>query len=121
MTSYLWTAVIFALMIPLLVISFVPFLRKSAAKGKPNPLFGFRTPTTMSSPENWATAQSLSAKYYLPIGLVALALTVLTYLVLFATGNRDANLWYWVALILTTALMAAILICSVSIHRRLHR
>jgi len=121
MNGYLWTAVIFALAIPIMVIGFVPFLRKSAASGKPNLFFGFRTPTTMSSPENWATAQGLSAKYYLPIGLVALALTALTYIVLFAIGNRDANLWYWASLILTTATLAAMLICSVSIHRKLNR
>jgi len=119
-TAYL-PAVFVGILTPLLLLGFVPVLRR-LAHGAPGGSVGFRTALSTSSVENWQLAQALAADQFLVIGLASLALACLSFAMLRMLGKARVKTWWIVATVLVAVQIAALTIGAVVIdqHLRLH-
>jgi uncharacterized membrane protein len=88
---------------PLVIIAFsVPLI---LGKVPPNMWYGFRTPTTLSSPDIWYRANRASGIYFAIAGAVMLLATA----VLLASGRRpETTPWFPVVAIVVPILIALV-------------
>lgn len=98
MAAELWWAFGFGLLTPVAMMACHPVF-VHVSRRPPNPWSGYRTPRASASQEAWATAQLLCARMWLRWGAGLTVLTVAGFAALYAGGNRDADTWWWTALV----------------------
>lgn len=103
-----------AVVLPLLLLGFVP-MQRHLAQGQPGGAVGFRTALSTASIENWQIANAMAADHFLVIGLVSLAITLATFLVLRMRGITRGRTWWGVATALLMLQCAALAVSVVLI------
>lgn len=105
-------------LIPLAMMACYPVF-KHVAQGESNPWSGYKTTRAMASTRNWREANLLAAQYWLRYGALLGVVCVLTYAVLYFSGNRDIKTWQNVALLLTAVGLGVMAAPCIPIERRL--
>ena len=118
MTSALWQPALVSLLWPTTLLLAVPLLRLAAKRG-PNWYFGYRTAKSMSSRKRWALAQNEMSKWALWIGVGSLIIGIITFLVLYLSGNRSPSLWWSTTLALAILPLVPIVFGIVNTENRL--
>ena len=105
-------------LIPVAMMACYPVF-KHLARGEPNSWSGYRTARAMASTRNWREANLLAAQYWLRYGALLGVVCVLTYAVLYFSGNRDIGTWQNVALLLAVVGLGVMAGTCIPIERRL--
>ncbi len=118
MTAELWWTVAVGLLTPVMMIACHPvFVHQS--RRPPSSWSGYRTPRAASSRRAWTIAQVMCARLWARSGAMLTGVTLAGYGMLYASGNRDADTWWWTALAFALTSGIGMLWSAVVIERHL--
>ena len=92
---------------------------RAVSRGKPNPMTGYRTARTMSSQRNWKIGNQLGGKYLFRVSVPLSVLTLGAFAWLFFNGNRVANDWSNLSLVVCALWLAATIAVYLVVERQL--